>query len=219
MAQGERVRVTIAHDEEISRHYMVTSSLSVRCQKSRPNTLGQQGTPVSSVNLVHNLQLQYWQGQGQNQELWLQISSSTKMPFLSPFIFLKTNLRRKHHHSRCSLTTIREKMQPSIFQVLSSMWCNLRNEDSRQAVPPLHGPQSRLAPSRWRELLHTAGTKAGQSLSSSQSLAQTVAEEDTIAARCWLFRLIAPSVLQTLPLQNPCIITTPDNSKKRKGED
>lgn len=69
MAQGESMRVTITHEEEISRHYMVTSSLSMHCQKSRPNTLGQQGTPISSVTLARNLQLLYWQGQGQNQEL------------------------------------------------------------------------------------------------------------------------------------------------------
>lgn len=140
---------------------MVTGSLSVCCQKFRPNTLGQQGTTVSSVTLVCNLQLLYWQGQGQNQDLWLQISTSTKMLFLSPFIFLKTNLRRKHRHNCCSLTTIREKMQLSIFLVPSSVWCNLTNEeDSRQSVPPLHGPQSCLATSCWRELLHTASIKS-----------------------------------------------------------
>lgn len=198
MAQGESTRVTIALEEEISRHYVVTSLLSVRCQKSKPNTLGQQGTPVSSVTLVHNLQLLYWQAQGQNQEL--QIYSSTKMPFLSPFIFLKMNPRRKHHCSCCSLTTVREKMQPSIFQMLSSTRYNLTNdEDCRQSVTPLHGPQSLLAPS----LLHTAGIKTGESVSSSRSLAQATAEEDTIAVRCGLFRLIAPSLLWT---------NTPSNS-------
>lgn len=195
---------------------MATGSLSMCCQKFRPNTLGQQGTTISSVTLVCNLQLLYWQGQGQNQDLWLQISTSTKMLFLSPFIFLKTNLRRKHRHNCCSLTIIREKMQLSIFLVPSSVWCNLTNEeDSRQSVPPLHGPQSCLASSCWRELLHTASIKAGELISSSQSLAQTTAEEDTTAVRCRVFQLVAPSLLWTLPFQNPCITTTLGNSKKK----
>jgi len=57
--QGESIRVTIMHEEETSRHYMVTSLLSKCCQKFRPNALGQQGTAVSSVTLVRSLQLLY----------------------------------------------------------------------------------------------------------------------------------------------------------------
>lgn len=108
-------------------------------------------------------------------------------------------------------------MQTSIFQTLSSMWCNLTNDgNGRQSVPPLQS-QPCLASSRWQELLHAASIKARESVSSSQSLAQTVPEDDAIGARCRLFQLVAPSLLWTLPLQNPCLTTTLDNSKKRKG--
>lgn len=60
------MRPSIAHEGEMFKSHLVQALWVVRNQEL--TSWGLKGVPISSVILVHNLQLLYWQGQGQNPE-------------------------------------------------------------------------------------------------------------------------------------------------------
>lgn len=187
---------------------MAIEDTLVHCQKSRPNTLGQQGTPISFVTLVHHLQIPHWQGKGQNQELQLQPPAPPRCHF---FLILSS---RKQIWEENTYPQLGKICIPASLKCSLPCGISLTNDkDTRQSDLPCSAHSQ--CKSRGKSPVKST-VKASVKASSGQSLAQIMAEQDTTAERCGLFQLIAPSLLWTLLLQNHCLTTTPDNSKKCK---
>lgn len=140
-----------------------------------------------------------------------QISSLTKMPFLSTFPFLTINLTVQHHPNHCSLTTTGEKVQHSIFEI-PSMGSSLTKDEGTDRQCHLCMDKSHLlVRADGRSCTQLMSEQAGWALS--QSL-DTRGRHSSEVQTCSIDTSFPP-VERRPPPQNPCRTTTPDNSLKR----